>query len=157
MKKRRALFFIAIILSLWGGLIACKKGAPKSPLSEMVNFPCFSGNDVYGNKLISKQYLGACLYVQFIDPKHKEQIVLLNNVVKDYGDIGLNILLLHLPRIEIIEVNEEGKIIGHFYYKEITDIINYGHGFVARKNENRIRFYLTNSAGAELYILEAGN
>ena len=66
-------------------------------------------------------------------------------------------ILLHLPRIEILSLDMDGKILNHYYYNNINDIINYGYGFLVRKEYGALRFYVSNSPEGKIYIFEYNN
>jgi hypothetical protein len=64
-------------------------------------------------------------------------------------------VLLHLPRIEILEIEESGDISKHYYFPDIVDIVNYGHGFLAYKVNGRLQFCVILSVEAKLLFLES--
>jgi hypothetical protein len=64
-------------------------------------------------------------------------------------------VLLHLPRIEILELDTAGNIVEHYYCPDKTDMINYGRGFIAFRDRHGIHFCLTSSVDAKILFLES--
>ncbi|MDW7761553.1 MAG: 6-bladed beta-propeller [Acidobacteriota bacterium] len=64
-------------------------------------------------------------------------------------------VLLHLPRIEILELDAAGNIVEHYYCPDKTDIINYGRGLIAFQDRHGIHFCLTSSVDAKVLFLES--
>lgn len=60
-------------------------------------------------------------------------------------------VLLQLPRLEILELNKEGKLIGH-YYSMVPKNIEKLEDFIVRKEDNKLIFYVLQSyEEAKLY------
>ncbi len=66
-------------------------------------------------------------------------------------------VLLHLPRIEILCLDKNGKLIHHYYCNEVDDIMNYGYGLGVRRIGEANRFYLADSPRGKIFILETKN
>lgn len=66
-------------------------------------------------------------------------------------------ILLHLPRLEIVEIDVEGNLKNYYYSNELKNVINFG-GFTVIKNQNSLLFYVLQSyEEPKLYIFKAKN
>lgn len=60
-------------------------------------------------------------------------------------------ILLHLPIIEIIEIDYSGNLINTYYSNQIKDIVDY-KGFVLKGEKDDLKFFIITSSPEEIFL-----
>lgn len=63
-------------------------------------------------------------------------------------------ILLHLPRIEILQYSSDGTLLNHYYSDDLKNILNYGNGFIVYNKKEAIRFGIIESVNAKIHFFE---